>query len=279
MLAYKVFNLDWECQPDSKSAPFKFEVGKTYIHSGPIKICEKGFHACIKLIDCFQYYSFNPKNKVALVDCGGEIQKHDRDSKVCCSEIAIVEEITWHDVLDMCNTGKQNSGYSNSGDRNSGYSNSGHWNSGDRNSGDMNSGYRNSGDMNSGDMNSGNSNSGDMNSGQYNACSNESGWFNTCPEFINVFNKPCKRSVFDNARKPFFDLDLMIWIALSDMTEEENIEYPNAETTGGYLKTITYKEAWKIAWAKSDDLEKERLYNLPNFDWRVFTEIAGIEEK
>lgn len=36
---------------------FKFEVGQTYEHQAPIKICNSGFHFCRKMGDVFDFYS------------------------------------------------------------------------------------------------------------------------------------------------------------------------------------------------------------------------------
>jgi hypothetical protein len=180
--AYKVFNENWICNPDNN--PFQYEIGKTYeIKEEPI-LCKKGFHACKKITDCFTYYSFDPKNKVAEVELSGIILGKDGDKQVA-QKITILKEITWVEMLIMANTGSgntghsnsgySNSGNSNSGNSNSGYRNSGDSNSGDRNSGNSNSGYSNSGDSNSGDRNSGNSNSGYSNSGDSNSGDSNSG--------------------------------------------------------------------------------------------------------
>ena len=49
VLAYKVFENDWTCKGH------KYEIGKEYVFDGEIEICQKGFHVCIKLSDCFKY--------------------------------------------------------------------------------------------------------------------------------------------------------------------------------------------------------------------------------
>ena len=169
MEGYKVFEPDWTCRG------FQYEVGKTFEEDVTPSCCNRGFHFCKELKDCFNYYSFNPDNKVAKVIALGEIDEESDDSKCCTNKIQIVEEISWEDVLRMVNLGKGNAGLCNSGDRNSGDWNSGDWNSGNCNSGNCNSGNRNSGDRNSGDWNSGNRNSGNCNSGNRNSGNRNSG--------------------------------------------------------------------------------------------------------
>ena len=164
---YKVFQPDWTCRD------FQYEVGKTYYHEGSIGLCSSGFHFCERLVDCFNYYPFNPENKVAEIVATDEVIKGD--DKSVTNNIEIVRELSWNDVLNLVNTGKGNTGFCNSGDCNSGNCNSGNCNSGDRNSGDWNSGNCNSGDCNSGDRNSGDCNSGNCNSGNCNSGNCNSG--------------------------------------------------------------------------------------------------------
>jgi len=64
------------------------------------------------------------------------------------------------------------------------------------------------------------------------------------------------------------------------MTDDEKESYPNYKTTDGYLKTISYKEAWKKSFNHViQKLEIEKLLALPNFDYKVFNEISGISKK
>lgn len=109
---YKVFNPDWTCRN------FKYEVGKTYEHDGDIEVCEAGFHFCQKAINCFNYYSFDNKNKVAKIEAIGLI-KTDGDKSVT-NKITIVKEIKWEELLNIVNIGNCNSGDWNIGDYNSG---------------------------------------------------------------------------------------------------------------------------------------------------------------
>ena len=170
------------------------------------------------------------------------------------------------------NSGDSNSGYRNSGNWNSGNWNSGNWNSGDRNSGNRNSGYRNSGNWNSGDRNSGDSNSGYRNSGAF--CTNPN-------PVIYLFDKPTDILVKDWEQSKAYDLmcrlENTFWIESSMMTEIEKQDYPSHKTTGGYLKTITLKEAWGNLWGNLDDASKNVFLSLPNFDANKFEEITGIK--
>jgi hypothetical protein len=172
------------------------------------------------------------------------------------------------------NTGYWNSGYRNSGDRNSGDGNSGYGNSGDRNSGDGNSGYRNSGDRNSGDGNSGYGNSGYGNSGDRN-----SGIFNTDEPKIRAFNKECDLT-YTEFRDKFgyqdIDFPLNVWKYKEDMTDEEKKSINGWEEMGGYLKTLSYKEAWAEGWKTATQEQKDWYKSLPNFDAKIFEEITGI---
>ena len=299
MKAYKVFNPDLTCRN------FKYKVGKTYTHKGDIEMCGSGFHSCLNAVDCFNFYDFNPNNKVCEVELLGEII--NGNDKSVCSKIKIIKELCWDDVLKLVNSGNSNSGYRNSGYRNSGNkntgdrnsgnrntgdSNSGDWNSGNRNTGDRNSGYRNSGDSNSGDWNSGNSNSGyknsgyknsgNRNSGDWNSCNRETGFFNSKnPKSINVFNKPCNIDIWESSEKPDFiyDININIWVCWGDMTDGEKKNNKDAYVTNGYLKTKTYKEALKESFEKATKEDIKLLKKLPNFNSVVFEEITGIRIK
>ena len=306
---YKVFNPDWTCRG------FKFEVGKTYKHNGNIGLCEKGFHFCRKASDCFNYYSFASNNHVAEVEAIGLVES-DKEKSVT-DEITIIREIQWQELLSLvnqgkdctglCNSGDCNSGNCNSGDCNSGNWNSGDWNSGNCNSGDCNSGNRNSGNCNSGDCNSGNFNSGDCNSGNWNSgdwnsgdwnsgdwnsgnCNSgnwnsgdwNSGFFCTDTPKVRAFNVQT-----DISREEWLNIkgvqvlnwkyENNWWIYSENMSDNEKKEYPDYEIMGGYLKTVSFKEACKIMWKNLDEDEKQAIKDIPYFDAKVFKEITGIE--
>ena len=97
MKGYKVFNSDWTCRG------FQYEVGKAYKHDGVISPCVSGFHFCEKAVDCFNYYDFDPKNKVAEVEATGNVLT--KGDKSVTSEIVILREIEWAELLSMVNVG------------------------------------------------------------------------------------------------------------------------------------------------------------------------------
>ena len=271
MQGYKVFDPDWKCRG------FQYKVGETFEEDVTPSCCNQGFHFCTELKDCFNYYSFDPNNKVAEIEALGEIDAEADGSKHCTNKIKIVREITWEEVLQMVNMGKACTGLCNSGNRNSG-----DWNSGDWNSGDWNSGNRNSGNRNSGNRNSGNWNSGDWNSGDWNKTNFSSGCFNTKETKILMFNKPSDwtfrdwwnseaRSLLNRIQK-----NVLEWIWSDDMTDEEKEQYPEYKTTGGYLKELDESECGQIWWNDLTDHEKDVILSLPNFDAGIFEQITGV---
>lgn len=311
---YKVFNHDWTCRG------FQYEVGKTFKHDGNIKMCGAGFHFCQKASDCFDYYRFDSRNKVAEVEAIGLVETSG--NKSVTDEIKIVREIQWQELLTIvnegndctgfCNTGNRNAGNKNAGDCNTGNRNAGDWNTGNRNAGDCNTGSWNTGSCNTGDWNTGDWNTGDRNTGDRNtgdrntgscntgSCNTGSwntgscnvgdwnvgnwntGFFNTNDGVLFAFNKPLKMSrseFWDNKGIKILNCNYENnwWIYSQDMTDEEKATHPEHITTGGYLKTVSFKEACKIMWNKLTDKEKAEVVKIPNFDSKIFEEITGIK--
>jgi hypothetical protein len=272
---YKVTDENMRCRG------FQFELNKEYDCGGDVKICKMGFHFCKKLSNCFNYYSFNPSNRVFEVIGTGNFDFET--DKVCFEKIRFIRELNWYEVLELSNSGNWNSGHSNSGNwnsgnrnsgddnsgngnsgdgnsgnwnsgnGNSGNGNSGNWNSGNGNSGNWNSGHSNSGNWNSGnrnsgDDNSGNGNSGDGNSGNWNSGNGNSGYFNTINGKVRIFNIQTDIE-FNDFDIPEISLPINTWI--DELTEIEKEENPSYSTTGGYLKKLTYKESgdfWESLW-------------------------------
>jgi len=246
MKGYKVFNPDWTCRE------FQFEVGKTFEEDVKPECCEQGFHFCTKASDCFNYYRFDPENKVAEVEAIGEVNTNDEDTKCCTNKLHIIREITWQEVLELVNLGKACTGLCNSGD----------WNSGDWNSGDWNSGNRNSGDWNK-------------------TCFSN-GCFNTEEPKIFIFNKlsdlTYRNWLNSKARYILNQIpsNVLSWIWEDDMTDDEKEEHPEYTVTGGFLKHIEEETGRQMWWDELSTDEKDAIFNIPNFDKEIFKIITGI---
>lgn len=242
MRGYKVFNPDWTCRG------FQYAVGETFEENVTPSCCNRGFHFCTELKDCFNYYSFDLNNKVAEIEALGEIDAEVAGNKHCTNKIRIVREISWEEVLKMVNTGKTNVGLCNSGNRNSG-----------------------------------NCNSGNCNSGDWNKTNFSSGCFNTKESKILMFNKPSNwtfRDWWDSEARYLLNKiqhNVLEWIWSENMTDEEKEQYPEYETTGGYLKELDESECGQLWWDNLSDCNKNVIKSLPNFDAEIFKEITGID--
>ena len=127
-------------------------------------------------------------------------------------------------------------------------------------------------------INSGSWNSGDRNSGSWNSGSWNSGFFNSDEPNIRMFNKDTNLKRGDINIPSWCYFSLTVWVSHDTATEEEKEKYKREiETFGGYLKTLEYKEAWKLAWSKASKEEHKQLLKLPNWNNKVFIEITGID--
>jgi len=75
------------------------------------------------------------------------------------------------------------------------------------------------------------------------------------------------------------DFPLNTWIDAKDMTDQEKKDHVGWETTEGYLKTLSYKEAWQEGWKNAIQEQKDWYKSLPNFDAEIFLEITGIDAR
>ena len=267
-----------------------YVVGESYVLDGKPELCERGYHFCRRLVDCFAFYGGD--SRICEVEASGVVIDGD-DGKSVTDHIRIVRELDRHEVLDLANSGKgctgiRNSGNRNSGDLNSGDLNSGNRNSGNRNSGDWNSGDRNSGDLNSGDGNSGNRNSGDWNSGyrnsgDWNKTNFSAGVLCTQEPECLIFDRPSGMTLREWRGSEAADLmdgiciDSDRWIDADDMTDEEKSAHPDFATTGGYLRRGTGRPDFAGWWARLDDDERAVILAIHNFDAEKWKLITGIE--
>jgi len=131
------------------------------------------------------------------------------------------------------------------------------------NTGDRNTGYWNTGYCNTGDWNTGDRNTGYCNTGQ--------------PDTVRIFNNEADVKREDINFPKFFYYELTEWICDSDMTDKEKDAYPSYVTCGGYLKSYTDKQAWRNSWDKTDEEDRRKCFDLPNWSNEIFKEISGID--
>ena len=88
---------------DLKCRGFAYEVGKTYEHSGPVRMCSSGFH-CINgnPLDVLDFYPLigenGSLNRFCSVVASGEIGR-DETSKIVCAKLTVSAEITAPELI------------------------------------------------------------------------------------------------------------------------------------------------------------------------------------
>ena len=219
---------------------FKFEVGKTYTKD----TSKEELECCTNKVFhfCRELFAIEKESNYKLSESRiFEVIAGDcvrSGDKYGTNSLTILREIEGEEKLELIN-------------------------SGNRNSGNCNSGNRNSGDWNSGDWNSGNCNS---------------GFFNTDEPNVRMFNKETTMKRDDVNIPSWCYFNLTVWVSHDTATEKEREDHKTEiETCGGFLKTLEYKEAWKLAWDKASVEERKKLFDLPNWDNEVFKEITGID--
>ena len=96
ILAYKGFDSNLSCRG------FKYKVGETY-HEDKAKVCWCGFHACLNPLDVLAFYPNENGNRFALVELSGTIDFNKNfgcdDSKIAATDIKIIKELTFQDLI------------------------------------------------------------------------------------------------------------------------------------------------------------------------------------
>ena len=88
IIAYKAMNADMTCRGK------QYEVGKTY-HEDKADCCHAGMHACENPLDVLHYYPLKDSPRFFEVECGGEVDKSDEDSKLACTELTVKGEVNF----------------------------------------------------------------------------------------------------------------------------------------------------------------------------------------
>lgn len=96
-----------------------------------------------------------------------------------------------------------------------------------------------------------------------------------------VFNVQVTEDEFNKIKSnvPSITLPVTKWIEEDGMSGEEKENNKNYKTLGGYLKTLSYQDAWKLAWSEMDPETKGKFLTIPHFDSEIFKEITSIDMK
>lgn len=94
---------------------------------------------------------------------------------------------------------------------------------------------------------------------------------------LMMFNKPVTENEYESARVLFrdkaFKLPVATWIDIKDIDEPTTTQ----KQLGGYLKTLSYKDAWAILWPTLSIEDQKFFSTLTNFDADIFERITGIK--
>ena len=88
IIAYKAMNKNMQCRGK------QYEVGKTY-HEDKADCCNAGMHACENPLDVLYYYPLRNGPRFFEVECGGNVDKSEEDSKLACTELTVKGEVNF----------------------------------------------------------------------------------------------------------------------------------------------------------------------------------------
>ena len=88
IIAYKAMNKNMMCRGK------QYEVGKTY-HEDEADCCRAGMHACENPLDVLHYYPLKDSPRFFEVECGGNVDKSEEDSKLACTELTVKGEVNF----------------------------------------------------------------------------------------------------------------------------------------------------------------------------------------
>ena len=88
IIAYKAMDKNMQCRGK------QYEVGKTY-YEDKADCCHAGMHACENPLDVLYYYPLKDGPRFFEVECGGNVDKSEEDSKLACTELTVKGEVNF----------------------------------------------------------------------------------------------------------------------------------------------------------------------------------------
>ena len=88
IIAYKAMDKNMMCHGK------QYDVGKTYTEP-EADCCRAGMHACENPLDVLHYYPLRDSPRFFEVECGGNVDKSRKDSKLACTELTVKGEVNF----------------------------------------------------------------------------------------------------------------------------------------------------------------------------------------
>lgn len=93
----------------------------------------------------------------------------------------------------------------------------------------------------------------------------------------HIFNKPVSEEEYKKVRAALdvknFKLPLIKWVGIKDIDTPTTPQ----KQMGGYLKTQSYKGAWKEMWEGLSQEDRNVFTSIIHFDAKIFKAITGID--
>ncbi len=94
---------------------------------------------------------------------------------------------------------------------------------------------------------------------------------------FRIFNKDVLEETYNKVKNSLdikgFKLPIAKWIKIEDVKDPTTTQ----KQLGGYLKTLSYQNAWKEMWNGLSQSDKLFFQELPHFDSEIFFKITGIK--
>ena len=102
MLAFKAMKRDRTC--NLGKGVFTYEEGKVIEDELPdgylgVTCAHNGLHATTEPFDTMSYYRTWDKNRYYLVACGGDIHEDDMGSRLCCTRMKLIKELSMEEFV------------------------------------------------------------------------------------------------------------------------------------------------------------------------------------
>lgn len=96
---------------------------------------------------------------------------------------------------------------------------------------------------------------------------------------LMVFNKKVTEEEFNKISSSLSDIKISLthWVKKEDMTDQEKKNNSIWKEIGGYLKVVSYEDAWANFWKTATDKQKQAILDIPQFDAVIFKAITGID--